>query len=84
MLSSVLRSERAVQVNIQIMQAFVQLRELMLTHLELARKLDEVEKKFRQHEQHFTVVRRDPPAAGAANRGKEIADRISQLARSEL
>jgi hypothetical protein len=38
------------------MRAFVRLRELMLTHLDLARKLDELEKKYRQHEQHFTVV----------------------------
>jgi len=39
MLSSVLRCARAVQVNIQIMRAFVKLRELMLTHRDLARKL---------------------------------------------
>jgi len=56
MLSSVLRSERAVQVNIQIMRAFVRLRELMLTHGDLARKLNELEKKYRQHEKHFAVV----------------------------
>ncbi len=56
MLSSALRSERAVQVNIQIMRAFVRLRELMLTHRNHARKLDELEKKYRQHEKHFAVV----------------------------
>ena len=38
MLSSVLRSERAVQVNIEIMRAFVRLRELVATHKDLARK----------------------------------------------
>jgi ORF6N domain len=45
MLSSVLRSPLAVQVNIQVMRAFVRLRELMLTHRDLARKLAELEKK---------------------------------------
>ncbi len=46
MLSSVLRSKRAVQVNIEIMRAFVHLRELLATHKDLARKLDELEKKY--------------------------------------
>lgn len=46
MLSSVLKSRRAVQVNIQIMRAFVKLRELLNTHKDLARKLDELEKKY--------------------------------------
>jgi hypothetical protein len=43
MLSSVLRSERAVQVNIEIMRAFVRLRQLLRSNEELARRLDEVE-----------------------------------------
>ena len=46
MLSSVLNSERAIQVNIAIMRAFVKLREILLTHKELSRKLDELEKKY--------------------------------------
>jgi len=46
MLSSVLRSERAIQVNIDIMRTFVQLRRLLETNVELARKLDDLEKKF--------------------------------------
>jgi hypothetical protein len=46
MLSSVLRSGRAVQVNIAIMRAFVRLRELLATHKDLVRKLDEMEKKY--------------------------------------
>ena len=56
MLSSILRSKRAIQVNIQIMRAFVKLRELMLTHKELARKLRELEKKYLMHEEQFAVV----------------------------
>ena len=46
MLSSVLNSERAVQVNIEIMRAFVRLRQILATHKELAKKLQELEKKY--------------------------------------
>ncbi|MBA3960463.1 MAG: ORF6N domain-containing protein [Chthoniobacterales bacterium] len=46
MLSSVLRSKRAVQVNIAIMRTFVRLRELLLSNSDLARKLDAFEKKY--------------------------------------
>ena len=45
MLSSVLKSERAILVNIQIMRAFTRLRHLLSSHRELLRKLDELEKK---------------------------------------
>ena len=50
MLSSVLRSDRAVQVNIAIMRAFVQLRQALAGHEELARKLDELEKRIENHD----------------------------------
>jgi len=56
MLSSVLNSARAVQVNIAIMRAFVQMRELALSNRELARKIDELERKHARHDQQFTVV----------------------------
>lgn len=46
MLSSVLNSERAVKVNIEIMRAFVKLREMLASHKDLARKLNEMEKKY--------------------------------------
>jgi len=46
MLSSVLNSDRAVQVNIAIMRAFVQMRELAISNRALARKLDELEMKY--------------------------------------
>lgn len=46
MLSSVLRSPRAVRVNIEIMRAFVRLREMIATNKDLARRLDELEKKY--------------------------------------
>lgn len=56
MLSSVLRSDRAIEVNVAIMRAFVRLREILATHKELARKLDELEKKLGEHDQKFQVV----------------------------
>jgi len=46
MLSSVLKSKRAVQVNIEIMRAFVNLRRFLSAHVELAKKLDALEKKY--------------------------------------
>src|SRR5262249_8137581 len=46
MLSSVLRSKRAVQVNIQIMRTFVRLREMLASNAALAKKLDELERKY--------------------------------------
>jgi len=46
MLSSVLNSERAIEVNIQIMRTFTKLRELLNTHADLRRKLEEMEKKY--------------------------------------
>lgn len=46
MLSSVLRSKRAIEVNIMIMRTFVKLRKMMATHRDLAKKLKELEKKY--------------------------------------
>ena len=53
MLSSVLHSKRAIQVNIAIMRAFVKLREMLTAHKDLARKLDDMEKKY---DHQFKVV----------------------------
>ena len=58
MLSSVLRSQRAIQVNIEIMRAFIRLRKMLATHAELARKLDALEKKYdAQFKQVFDAIR---------------------------
>ena len=56
MLSSVLKSERAVQVNIAIMRAFVQMRELAASNRELGRRLDELEKRLAGHDRQFVAV----------------------------
>jgi len=65
MLSSVLRSKRAVRVNIDIMRAFVRLREILASHANLARKLEALEKKYdSQFKVVFDAIRRlmTPPA----------------------
>jgi hypothetical protein len=46
MLSSILKSRRAVQVNIEIMRAFVRLRQILASNKELAKRLDELERKY--------------------------------------
>jgi hypothetical protein len=56
MLSSVLHSDRAIEVNIAIMRAFVKLREMLGTHKDLARKLEDLERKLGQHDEKFQVV----------------------------
>ena len=56
MLSSVLNSDRAILVNIAIMRAFVKLREILTTHRELAEKIADLEKKYRQHDDKIQAV----------------------------
>ena len=53
MLSSVLNSERAIMVNIQIMRAFAQLRRMLLTNRDLKRKIEEMERKY---DKQFAIV----------------------------
>jgi len=53
MLSSVLNSERAIKVNIQIMRAFAQFRRLLLTNTDLRRKIEEMERKY---DKQFAIV----------------------------
>ena len=56
MLSTVLNSERAIAVNIAIMRAFVQLRKIMTSHRELARKLSELEEHLQDHDQQIEAI----------------------------
>lgn len=66
MLSSVLRSKRAVKVNIEIMRTFVKLREMLASNAQLSRKLDALEKKYdAQFKSVFDAIRQlmaPPPA----------------------
>lgn len=56
MLSGVLNSERAIQVNIAIMRAFVKLREMLSASKELAHKLAQLEKKIEKHDGEITLI----------------------------
>ena len=56
MLSGILRSRRAVQVNIAIMRVFVKLRQIALTHKELIYKLMELEQKVGKHDKEIKIV----------------------------
>lgn len=60
MLSSVLNSKRAVQVNIQIMRTFIKLRGVMISHNDLKRKIESIEKdfvqRFKKHDEKFRAI----------------------------
>jgi hypothetical protein len=58
MLSSVLNTERAIRVNIEIMRAFVRLRRMLASNAELSKRLDELENKYdRQFKVVFDAIR---------------------------
>ena len=64
MLSSVLNSDRAIEVNIQIMRTFSKIRELMATHKDLRQKIEEMERNYdKQFQIVFEAIKRliDPP-----------------------
>ena len=56
MLSSVLNSDRAIEVNVEIMRAFVRLRQLFSTNKELVRKLAELERRVGTHDEQIQVA----------------------------
>ena len=56
MLSSVLRSKRAIHVNIAIMRAFVKLKQILSTHKDLIYKLNELERKIEKHDAQITAI----------------------------
>jgi hypothetical protein len=80
MLSSVLKSGRAVQMNILITRAFVKLRELLATHKELARKIDQIDaaqkQQARTQQQHTSILaRRSPALSGLSPAGPSRSKR---------
>ena len=79
--SSVLRSKRAILVNVEIMRAFVRLRQMLAAHADLARKLAALEKRYdAQFKVVFEAIRElMTPAAG-----KEAADRVHFVAGKEI
>lgn len=56
MLSSVLTSDRAIEVNILIMRAFIKLREIISTHKQVAVKLKDLEKKLKTHDEQIIKI----------------------------
>ena len=77
MLSSVLNSSRAIQVNIQIMRTFAKLRELLLQHKDLARRLADLEKKYdAQFKVVFDAIRQlmTPPETKKRKIGFEVRE----------
>jgi len=85
MLSSVLRSKRAIQVNIEIMRAFVRLRQMLASNAELARKLDALERKYdAQFKVVFDAIRQlmTPPEPNKRKIGFLIKERAPRYGRA--
>jgi hypothetical protein len=89
MLSSVLRSKRAIQVNIEIMRSFVRLRQFLAAHKKLAEKLAEVERKIGTHEEQiqmiFEAIRQlmKPPEPKKRNIGFLVKERAARYGQSK-
>jgi hypothetical protein len=87
MLSSVLRSKRAVEVNIEIMRIFVRLRQLLATNAELSRKLEALEKKYdAQFKVVFDAIRQlmAPPELKKRKIGFIVSERAQKYGRFEI
>jgi hypothetical protein len=90
MLSSVLRSKRAVRVNIEVMRAFVRLRQILAGHKELARKVEDLERRIAGHDQQiqaaFQAIRElmTPPAPKERKIGFIVKERAAKYGRREI
>ena len=85
MLSGVLRSNRAVQVNVEIMRAFVRLRQMLASNAELARKLDALERKYdTQFKVVFDAIRQlmAPPDAKKRKIGFLVEEKAARYGRA--
>ena len=85
MLSTVLNSERAIQVNIEIMRAFVRLREMIATHKDLARKLEALERRYdAQFKVVFDAIRElmAPPESKKRKIGFLVKERAARYGRA--
>lgn len=84
MLSSVLNSDRAVEINIQIMRAFVRLRQMIASNKALARKLDALERQLETHDVHiqslFEAIRQlmTPPEPKKRKIGVLVEERAAR------
>jgi DNA repair protein RadC len=87
MLSSVLRSKRAIQVNVEIVRTFVRLRQLLASNAQLARKLEALEKKYdAQFKVVFEAIRQLMSPAEPKKRkiGFLVKERAAKYGRSEI
>lgn len=87
MLSSVLHSERAIEVNIMIMRAFVKLREMIASNKDLARRLDGLEKKYdSQFKVVFEAIRQimTPPETKKRKIGFHLKERQARYGRKGI
>jgi hypothetical protein len=88
MLSSVLRSPRAIQANIGIMRAFVALRRMLSSHMDLARKLVELEKKYdKQFQIVFDAIRElmsEPEPVQKKQIGFHVREKRAQYGRIQM
>jgi hypothetical protein len=85
MISSVLRSKRAVQVNIEIMRTFVRLRQMLASNAQLARKLADLEKKYdAQFKVVFDAIRQlmTPPEPNKRKIGFLVKERAPRYGRA--
>ncbi len=85
MLSGVLHSKRAIQVNVEIMRTFVRLRQPLASNAELARKLETLEKKYdAQFKVVFDAIRQlmTPPKADKRKIGFLVKERAAKYRRS--
>lgn len=87
MLSSVLNSDRAVEVNIEIMRTFVRLRQLLASNAQLARKLEALEKKYdAQFRVVFDAIRQlmTPPEPKKRKIGFLVKERAARYGRLDV
>lgn len=87
MLSSILNSKRAIQVNIQIMRAFTRLREILGTHEELRRKIEQMEKKYDgQFRAVFEAIRQlmTPPVKPKRKIGFQLKEKQARYGRKDV
>jgi hypothetical protein len=85
MLSTVLNSERAIPVNIEIMRAFVRLRQILASNAELARKMDALERKYdAQFKTVFDAIRQlmTPPEPNKQKIGFLVEEKAARYGRA--
>jgi hypothetical protein len=90
MLASVLNSQRAIEASIDVVRVFVKLREMLITHKDLARKLAELEQRVASHDGHiqnlFEAIRQltAPPKTGPKRIGFYVKERAPRYGHRRL